>query len=139
MNLKETEQLLREMFAIDGRKLDSEKIVAWKESLGSMQLDVAQQALRICRADERIQYIEPRHLYAKAKAAAEEVDRNLEQKQRREEITTVGTPCPTCHHGKCVAFCNDCCNAMWAFHQTHAHLKVGDDLCHEYMKEKLVA
>ena len=141
MNLKETEILLREMFAVDGRKLEAEKIAAWKESLGGMQLDVAQAALRAARADSFINYVEPRHLWAKAKAAAQELDR-LEQQaaMKEEEANKTYAPCPTCIHGTTLLACNECCRTLMNLHNSHQN-QYGDcgESCNQFAKENLLA
>ena len=140
MNLKETETLLREMFAIDGRKLEAEKIAAWRESLSSMQLDVAQAALRKCRADERISYVEPKHIWGKAKEAAQELDRIQQQQQVAEEqVKPVVRTQPTCKHDKLLLSCNACCRDMNNFHETHGDVFECAELCHNFAKENLLA
>ena len=99
MKKTETEQLLREMFAIDGRKLDADKLLAWHNVIGGMPLDIAQRALRMARQDERISYIEPKHIIGKAKEAAEAMDREEQRKQRQEPVK-MGVPMPACIHCK---------------------------------------
>jgi len=108
----ETEQLLREMFAIDGRKLDADKLLAWHNVIGGMPLDIAQRALRMARQDERISYIEPKHIIGKAKEAAEAMDRE-EQRKAKQEPVKKGVPMPTCIHGEALLYCDDCCRTMW--------------------------
>lgn len=128
------------MFAIDGRKLEAEKIAAWKESLGSIQLDVAQAALRKCRADERINYIEPKHIWAKAKDAALELDRQLQQEQVAEEKQVIPKPNhPTCIHNKLLLTCNACCKTMYEYHETHKSILDCYPKCHDFAKENLLA
>ena len=137
MKISETEVLLREMFAIDGRYLEADKIKAWHNVIGGMPLDIAQRALRMARQDERIGYIEPKHIIGKAKEAAEALD-HQEERNKKQEPVKKGAPMPSCIHGKGVVWCNDCCNALYKNHEkTHAHLEYGDDLCHEYAKANL--
>lgn len=141
MNLKETETLLREMFAVDGRKLEAEKIAAWKESLGGMQLDVAQTALRAARADSFINFVEPRHLWAKAKSAAQELDRLAQQStMKEEEANKQYAPCPTCVHGLSLLACNECCRTLMNFHDSHQN-EYGDcgESCNNFAKQNLLA
>lgn len=139
MKIQETEVLLREMFAIDGRHLDADKLKAWHNVIGNMPLDIAQRALRMARQDERIKYIEPKHIFGKAKEAAEAMDR---QEERNKEIPkpVQGSPHPSCIHGKALLSCNPCCNAVWRHHkETHPHLDVGDEKCAEFAKENVLA
>ena len=139
MNLKETEILLREMFAIDGRKLDADKIAAWRQSLGSMQLDVAQQALRQCRQDERINFVEPKHLIGKARDAVAELNRIEEQNQRKKEKPKESSPPPTCIHKMNVVECNTCCRKLAKYHESHDNGYDCGDKCLSYMRENLLA
>lgn len=139
MQLKEIEILLREMFAIDGRILDADRIKAWHNSIGFMPLDVAQEALRMARRDERINYIEPKHLIAKAKEAALELDRQEQQKELKEQSKFEGVPCPKCKHEIALIECNDCCRALAQNHKKHSHLKYGDEFCDELLRTELLA
>lgn len=139
MNKTETEQLLREMFAIDGRKVDADKILAWHNVIGSMPLEIAQRALRMARQDERITYVEPKHIFAKAKEAAEAMDR---EDERRKTLppSDKGTPMPTCIHGMGLIACDPCCDTMYRFHESnHGHLQNCGELCHTYAKENVIA
>jgi len=136
---KETEQLLNEMFAIDGRKLDAEKLLAWHNVIGSWPLDIAQRALRMARQDERIAFIEPKHIIAKAKEAVEAMDRE-EQRKKTKEPVKKGVAMPTCIHGHGLLYCNDCCRTMWHYHRdNHDHLANCQDLCHNFAKENVIA
>lgn len=141
MNLKETETLLREMFAVDGRKLEAEKIAAWKESLGGMQLDVAQAALRAARADTFINYVEPRHIWAKAKAAAQELDRLQQQEEMKQaEAEVKSSPCPTCKHGVSLLACDLCCRTLMKLHASHEdQFGYCGEACNDFMKQNLLA
>lgn len=139
MQLKEIEILLREMFAIDGRILDADRIKAWHNVIGFMPLDVAQEALRMARKDERINYIEPKHLVAKAKEAAMELDRQQQKEEQAKLQDFKGVPCPHCKHKKPLIECNQCCRDLWHFHQKHEHLKHGDEFCSEYLRKELLA
>jgi len=139
LNLKETEILLREMFAIDGRKIDADKIAAWKQSLGSIPLDVAQTALRQCRQDERINFVEPKHIVGKAKEAVAELNRQEEQEQRQNEPQKDTSPPPTCIHKKTLVECDICCKKLADFHATHDNGYDCKDTCLNYMRENLLA
>lgn len=140
MNLKETEILLREMFAIDGRLVDAERIKAWHNVLSNMPLEIAQRGLRLARQDERIHYVEPKHIIAKAKESAEALDREeTRKKQQESKPVKQGIPMPTCIHGQGILYCNPCCDSMYRHHKTHAHLEHGDDLCLEFAKENVFA
>lgn len=137
MKIQETEILLKEMFAIDGRILDAERIKAWHNVIGNMPLEIAQRALRMARQDERIGYVEPKHIIGKAREAAEALDREEERNKVKEPVKK-GDPMPSCIHGKGIVWCDTCCHALHKHHQKHhAHLAYGDDKCYEYAKENL--
>jgi len=139
LNLKETETLLREMFAIDGRHLDADKIKAWHNVIGGMPLDIAQRALRMARQDERISYVEPKHIIGKAKEAAEAMDRAEARKAAQPEVKK-GQPMPTCIHGEGLLYCDTCCHTLW-IHQRDklSHLANYIDPLHEFAKENVIA
>jgi hypothetical protein len=140
MKIQETEVLLREMFAIDGRILDAERIKAWHNVIGFMPLEIAQRALRLARSDERLGYIEPKHIIAKAKESADSLDREERLKKERSETPVYnGVPQPSCIHGSKILSCDICCDKMFRHHETHAHLQKCGDLCLEYAKENVFA
>lgn len=141
MNLKETETLLRELSAIDGRQITAERIKAWQSVLESMPLDIAQEAHKMARMDETIGYLEPKHLIAKAKEAA----LRMEQEERRQQAMTPkpqefkGILAPKCIHSSTIASCPKCAKAMWEFHKRHLEKDYGDTLCVEYARGNLYA
>jgi len=139
MQLKETEILLREMFAIDGRILDADRLKAWHNAVGFMPLDVAQEALRIARRDERINYIEPKHIVAKAREAAMELDRQAQKEEQAKQKEYKGVPCPHCKHKMPIVECNICCKALSDHHKKHEHLNWGDEFCEELFRKELLA
>ena len=139
MNLKETETLLREMFAIDGRHLDADKIKAWHNVVGKMPLDIAQRALRMARQDERIGYVEPKHIIGKAKEAAEAMDRQ-EQREKKQEPVKKGVAMPSCIHGEGLLYCDPCCNTLWVYQRDKlSHLANYVEPLHTYAKEHVIA
>lgn len=139
MKKDETEQLLREMFAIDGRKLDADKLLAWHNVIGGMPLDIAQRALRMARQDERISYVEPKHIIGKAKEAAEAMDRE-EQRNKKQEPVKQGVKMPTCIHGTGLVYCDTCCATLWNHQKTELnHLANYGELLHEYAKANVIA
>jgi hypothetical protein len=140
MKIQETEILLREMFAIDGRMLDAERIKAWHNVIGSMPLDIAQRALRLARQDERIGYVEPKHIIGKAKESADSLDREERVKQAQQaKPTQKGFPQPTCIHGEPLLSCNPCCHKMHLEHQAHKDRELISELCLKYAKENIYA
>ena len=127
------------MFAVDGRHLEIEKIKAWHNVIGSMPLDIAQRALRMARQDERIGYIEPKHIIGKAKEAAEAMDRQEERKKAQPEVK-LGQPMPTCIHGKGLLYCDPCCHTLWVYQRDNlSHLINYTEPLHAYAKENVIA
>lgn len=138
MKIQETEILLREMFAIDGRMLDAERIKAWHNVIGSMPLEIAQRALRLARQDERIGYVEPKHIIGKAKESADALDREerIKNAQQAKEFQQ-GFPQPTCIHGELLLSCNPCCHRMHLEHEAHKVKEINSELCLKYAKENI--
>jgi hypothetical protein len=140
MKIQETEILLREMFAIDGRILDADRIKAWHNVIGSMPLEIAQRALRLARQDERIGYIEPKHIIGKAKESADSLDREERVRQAQEaKPVAKGFPQPTCIHGELLLSCGPCCHQMHLEHQRHEAKELNSELCLKYAKENIYA
>jgi len=138
MNKTETLNLLKEISAVDNRQLTSEVVDAWHKIIGIVPYDIAQEALHLARADERIVYLEPKHIIAKAKVAAEELDRKDRITKGPAPIAK-GDPCPTCIHDKCITWCDECCARLNAYHQTHEQIQLQVCGCHEFAMRELVA
>jgi hypothetical protein len=140
MKIQETEILLREMFAIDGRILDADRIKAWHNVIGNMPLEIAQRALRLARQDERIGYVEPKHIIGKAKESADALDRQERVKfAQSEKPVSKGFPQPTCIHGELLLSCSRCCHQMHLEHERHAAKELNSELCLKYAKENIYA
>lgn len=141
MNLRETEQFLRDIAAIDGRQVTAERIKNWQAILENVPLDIAEEALKLARRDASIDYLEPKHIIAKAKQWAEQQDT---EQRRQQAMTPVkrefqGIACPKCIHDSTLAECQICCREMWQFHQRHADQDYGDKFCIEFARENLYA
>ena len=140
MKIQETEILLREMFAIDGRILDADRIKAWHNVIGNMPLEIAQRALRLARQDERIGYVEPKHIIGKAKESADALDRQERVKYAQsEKPVSKGFPQPACIHGELLLSCNPCCHQMHLEHERHEAKELNSELCLKYAKENIYA
>lgn len=141
MNLKETESLLKELSAIDGRQITADRIKAWQGLLEMMPLDIALEAHKMARRDESIGYLEPKHIIAKAKEAA----MRMEQEERRQQAMSPqkpvyqGIPAPKCKHGGSMPTCNTCCRELSKFHARHPEKDYGDPLCVQFARENLYA
>jgi hypothetical protein len=110
MQKTETAELIEFLSLVDGRKISSEKILAWHEVLGFLEYPVAKQAVIEAQRDSAIQYIEPKHILGKAKSIQ---DRKKSEEQRAEQFKqkplTFGSRMPKCHHGIGLLLCDPCC------------------------------
>lgn len=111
MNLQETKKLLAEIALIDGRALSEELAITWQAILARIPFDIAQESHRLCRQDENIRWLEPKHIYARAMAAAKKLaeaeDREKQLAEAHERRKT--TPAPICNHGFRLIDCIPCC------------------------------
>lgn len=138
MNLQETKKLLAEIALIDGRALSEELAITWQSILERVPFDIAQEAHRICRQDETIRYLEPKHIYARAMQAAkkladaEERDRAAAEAHNRHKPT----PPPICGHGWRLVDCIPCCRWFGENHRKN-HADVPECLeCVRIMRAK---
>lgn len=116
MQRTETTEILRQIAAIDNRKVSEEAIQAWHAVIGAIPFDIAKEALKLAQQDATIKYLEPRHIVGWAREAAFRLDR---QKPKVEE-QRVGSPQPTCRdHGKPILSCDPCCHRLYKYEQTH--------------------
>ena len=107
MNKAEVKLLLADVAAIDNRRVSDETVDAWKAVLGHLSLKVAQQALVMARQDEKIGYLEPKHIVARARDARMAVDRSAAD--RAEEASWRSDPEPICvPHDTRITQCKPC-------------------------------
>jgi hypothetical protein len=110
MNLTETQQLLREISAVDKRNVDQATTQVWFQILGHIPLEIAQMAHILARKDDRIPYLEPKHIVAWAREAAFKLDRD---KPRAEDKVVDIAPEPKCKaHEIKIMSCRPCCRAL---------------------------
>jgi len=138
MNRAECVKLLKEIAAVDNRQISQDTVDAWHKIIGVVPYDIAQQALHLARADERIQYLEPKHIIAKSKVAAEEMDRQ-ERINNPQVQQDKGVPCPRCIHEECITFCKECNKRLAAYHKTHSDTPYSVCGCYEFAKKELIA
>jgi hypothetical protein len=109
MNLTETQTLLREISAVDKRQIDQATTQMWFQILGHIPLDIAREAHILARKDDRIPYLEPKHIIAWAREAAFRLDR----KEKKIEAPVNTSPEPVCKaHQKKIMSCAECCKVM---------------------------
>lgn len=138
LNKNECLKLLKEIAAVDNRQLSQDTLDAWYKVIGVVPYDIAQQALHLARADERISYLEPKHIIAKSRVAAEEMDR-AERLANPAPEPDKGVPCPQCIHSVCIADCRECQKRLAAYHKTHEAISMSMCGCVEFAKKELIA
>ena len=107
MNKAEVKLLLADVAAIDNRRVSEETIVAWHAVLGHLSLPVAQRALVMARQDEKVEYLEPKHIVSRARDARMAIDRGPEA--RAEEAKWRSEPEPVCvPHDLRITKCQSC-------------------------------
>jgi hypothetical protein len=115
VNLNETKALLKEVAAIDNRKLSEEVAEAWQSILGFMPLEIAREALHLARKDDRVNWLEPKHIVSWAKEAAFKLDRATGNKPPPEHSFD---PQPKCkEHNVLILMCAPCCKKLQEFEE----------------------
>lgn len=111
MNKTEITQMLELVSAVDGRKITEITVQAWLMPLQDVPFSDAITALNLCRKDASITWIEPKHIYSKAKELRARRAVEQEAEERRKEPHT-GVPCPHCKHNVAIVKCAECCRVM---------------------------
>lgn len=107
MNKTEVKLLLADVAAIDNRRVTEETITAWTAVLGHLSLPIAQKALVLARQDEKVDYLEPKHIVARARDARMAIDRSAAD--RAEEASWRSDPEPICvTHDTRITKCQPC-------------------------------
>jgi ADP-heptose:LPS heptosyltransferase len=110
MNITETQELLKQISAIDKRQINPETIQAWHQIVGHLSFDVAIEAHKMARKDLSVNYLEPRHIIGWAKEALSKLER-LNPKPAEPEKQA--TPEPLCKdHNKRITTCGTCCSKL---------------------------
>ena len=107
MNKAEVKLLLADVAAIDNRRVSEETVTAWYAVLGHLSLPVAQRALVMARQDEKVDYLEPKHIVSRARHARMAIDRSPDS--RAEELSWRAEPEPICVPHDCrITKCQPC-------------------------------
>jgi len=108
MNKSEVKLLLADVAAIDNRRVSEETVVAWHAVLGHLSLRVAQKALVLARQDEKVDYLEPKHIIALARDARIALDA-VTNSRTDEERGWRSDPVPVCiPHETQIIDCKPC-------------------------------
>jgi hypothetical protein len=117
MNITDTKTLLQEIAAVDKRKIEPETIMVWQGILANIPLEIALEAHKLARRDDRITYLEPKHIVSWAKEAAFKLDK---ENRTQEHQVERGDLEPTCKaHSKRILSCSVCCRTL--YEQSHLH------------------
>ena len=108
MNKAEVKLLLADVAAIDNRRVTDETVTAWHAVLGHLTLPVAQKALILARQDEKVEYLEPRHIVARGRDARMAMDAESRSRSK-EEASWRSDPEPVClPHDIRITKCESC-------------------------------
>lgn len=114
MKTIETATVIEFLSFTDNRKITEDGIKAWHELIGHLDFDVARAAANLAKQDEKIDWVEPKHIIAKAKIVTQQNESNLRREQATEpKKEWVGRPMPICEHGKGLLHCDPCCLAIY--------------------------
>lgn len=106
----ECAKLLKEVAAIDNRKIDQEVLDAWFAVIGYLPYEVALNALHMARKDDRVTWLEPKHIISWSREARDKIER-LEGRDTPKESDGEFVAAPICPHGETIAMCLPCCRA----------------------------
>lgn len=119
--MKKTEcaDLLQEIAAIDNRAMSNETVEAWFAVIGHIPFEIAREALHLARKDDRVSYLEPRHIVSWARDAAIRLDReagrNIPQEPQGQFVKQ-----PECRsHNKPLLSCEACCRRLKPLAEKH--------------------
>ena len=114
MQKLETERLVRKLAVLDNRTVNDGVVDAWHELVGHLTYTVAELALRKARQDASINWVEPKHVLAKAHDAARELNDEATRLARQAEEAGTGAPEPKCaEHGLRITTCVECCKVIY--------------------------
>ena len=114
MQKLETERLVRKLAVLDNRTVNDGVVDAWHELVGHLTYRVAELAVRKARQDASINWVEPKHVLAKAHDAAKELNEQATKLARQAEDNGTGAPQPKCaEHGLRITTCKDCCLTIY--------------------------
>jgi len=84
---------------------------AWHIIISELDFEQARQAAIRAVKDPSINFIEPKHILAKASVLVEEAKTEERRQRAMQELEPVqSTPMPKCKHGKGLLYCDPCCH-----------------------------
>lgn len=132
MNIIQAKELLEEISAIDGRKLTPETVAAWQGILSGIPLEIAKEAHKLARRDERVNYLEPKHIVSWAKEAAYKLDREKPQVTITPVVYALQPFCKA--HGIAILSCDPCCHRLYKYKEME-----GYEGLHSFAKREIYA
>lgn len=113
MEAVDTASILEFLSLTDNRKIHADGILAWHQLIGHLDFDVAREAAAMAKQDLTIDWVEPKHILAKARVISErrQADARREATLNRSE-PVLGSPIPICEHGEKIVYCQPCCIAL---------------------------
>jgi hypothetical protein len=118
LTLSDVKALMKQIAFVDNREIRPEIVSAWYDILVSIPteetvtLDDLLEALKMCRADTGINWVEPRHIIAKTKIILAKRIEAREHEQRVADREWKGVPCPECEHDKLIINCMPCARKL---------------------------
>ena len=113
MEAVDTASILEFLSLTDNRKIHPDGILAWHGLIGHLEFAVAREAAHMAKQDAQIDWVEPKHILAKARIIWERREREAwREKSLNRSEPELGSPIPICEHGKKLVFCNPCCIAL---------------------------
>ena len=110
---RDTERIVRKAAVLDNRQVTDEVIDAWHEVVGHVDYTVAERALIKARQDPNINWLEPRHVVAKARDAIIELNDEARALAREAEDEGRADPEPICRdHRLRITTCLECCRRL---------------------------
>lgn len=110
MNRRDTERIVRKVAVLDNRQVDDTVIDAWHEIIRHIDYTVAERALLKARQDANINWLEPKHVVAKARDAIIELNDEAHKLAREAEEEGRADPEPICRdHRQRITSCKACC------------------------------
>lgn len=114
MQKLDTERLVRKLAVLDNRTVNDGVVDGWHELVGHLSYNVAELALRKARQDVTINWVEPKHVLAKAHDAVRELNDEATRLAREAEENGTGAPEPKCaEHGLRITTCRECCLVIY--------------------------
>jgi len=111
MNITESTQIVDFVAATKGTEPTEKTYLAWHMVLEGLGFEQARQAALRVLQDPSINFIEPKHILAKASVLVEEAKTEERRQRAMQELEPVqSTPMPKCKHDKGLLYCDPCCH-----------------------------